>query len=103
MDKNEEKLLRAVEGLGMATVPALADATKLSEREVTDWIEKAESEGLIAPRNDQNHTDHDDPDKSGSYPSWGLEDDGLAALSALGSPKLKDGFWPWFQSKLAGS
>lgn len=45
MDTKEEKLLRAVEERGMASVPALADATGLSRFEVTDWIEKAESKG----------------------------------------------------------
>jgi hypothetical protein len=103
MDKNEEKLLRAVPQLGMATVPALRDATDLDEADINGWIKKAVSDGLIAPRDDQYYTDHETPNKSGLYPSWGLAEPGDSVLTALGPPKFEDGFGAWLESKLAGS
>lgn len=100
MNTKEEKLLRAVEKLSTATVPGLSGVTGFEESDVKDWIEKATSEGLIAPRGDQYQTDYDDPDKSALYPSWGLTKRGVAAWTALGPPKFKDGFGEWLQSKL---
>jgi len=85
MDKNEEKLLRAVPQLGMATVPALRDATDLDEADINGWIERAVSDGLIAPRDNQYYTDYENPNESGLYPRWGLTEPGVSLLTALGS------------------